>query len=406
MCNVTHVNSVTKITSKMGNRVKKDLLRRLKLEYISYCEGAMKIRRTLIAHVLGIVLWLLVTACFAQDPNLHIYLAFGQSNMSGVAPITEDDFVHNSRFLVLRSVDNSSQKMGEFYMATPPLGNSGAGIGPMDFFGRAMVDALPDSISVAVANVSIGGQSIDLFDKDRYQEYLKRTLREGESWWEPFLKEYGGNLYQRIVDLGNIAKRKGVIKGILFHQGEADAHRDDWPARVRKVYRDLMADLELDSTRVPFLMGEFVTSEVGGQMGWRNPVVARAVDMIPNAHLISAEGCPGLNEDGIYLHFTREGYEMLGKRYAETMLRLLNKSYEPRKGISFNEYISMQQTGRHFSIWGAPANARIKLFDLQGHMLGVLGGKGGELPPAVCGRTIAVVESSKRILARFVFDAD
>lgn len=366
----------------------------------------MKIRRTLIAQVLSIMLWLSVTVCFAQNPNLHIYLAFGQSNMSGVASITKDDFIHNPRFLVLRSVDMGSQKMGKFYMAAPPLGNSGAGIGPLDFFGRAMVDSLPDSIRVAVANVSIGGQSIDLFDKDRYQEYLKRTLKEGNSWWESYLKEYGGNLYQRIVDLGKIAKRKGVIKGILFHQGEADAYREDWSTRVKKVYHDLMTDLNLDSTKVPFLMGEFVTSDVGGQMGWRNPVVTKAAAKIPNAHVISARGCPGLNEDGIYLHFTREGYEMLGKRYADTMLKLLGKNNEPRKGLSFNEYISMQQTGRHFSILGAPANARIKLFDLQGNMLGVLNKKGGELPPAVCGRTIAVVESNRRILARFVFNAD
>jgi hypothetical protein len=366
----------------------------------------MKIRRTLIAQVLSIVLWLSVTVCFAQNPNLHIYLAFGQSNMSGVAPITKEDFIHNPRFLVLRSVNLSSQKMGKFYMATPPLGNSGAGIGPLDFFGRAMADSLPDSIRVAVVNVSIGGQSIDLFDKDRYQEYLKRSLKEGDSWWEPYLKEYGGNLYQRLVDLGEIAKRQGVIKGILFHQGEADALREDWPTRVRKVYRDLMADLKLDSTKVPFLMGEFVTSEMGGQMGWRNPTVERTVEMIPNAHLISAKGCPGLNENGIYLHFTREGYEMLGRRYADTMLKLLGEYSEPRKGLSFNEYISMQQTGRHFSIFGAPANARIKLFDLQGNVLGVLVGKGGELPPNACGRTIAVVESRRRILARFVFDVD
>ena len=365
----------------------------------------MKIRIKILAQV--IILWLSATVCFAQDQNLHVYLAFGQSNMSGVSPITKDDLTHNPRFLVLRAAEFPSQKMGRFYMASPPLGNSGAGIGPMDFFGRTMVDSLPDSIRVAIANVSIGGQSIDLFDKDRYQDYIELMLRETtDHWWVPYLEEYGGNMYQRLVDIGKIAKQKGVIKGILFHQGEADAYRDDWPVRVRKVYRDLMADLQLDSTKVPFLMGEFVTSEKGGQMGWRNPMVARAVEMIPNAHLISAKDCPAINENGIFIHFTREGYEMLGKRYAETMLRLLNKSYEPRKGISFSEYISMQQTGRHFTIFGAPANARIKLFDVQGNMLGVLGRKGGELPPAVCGRTIAVVESNRRILARFAFDAD
>ena len=35
---------------------------------------------------------------FAQDPNLHIYLAYGQSNMSGQATITDTDRQTNPRF--------------------------------------------------------------------------------------------------------------------------------------------------------------------------------------------------------------------------------------------------------------------------------------------------------------------
>ena len=31
----------------------------------------------------------LTAASFAQDPNLHIYLAYGQSNMSGQATVTD-----------------------------------------------------------------------------------------------------------------------------------------------------------------------------------------------------------------------------------------------------------------------------------------------------------------------------
>ena len=32
-----------------------------------------------------------VSLSFAQDPNLHIYLAYGQSNMSGQADVTAAD---------------------------------------------------------------------------------------------------------------------------------------------------------------------------------------------------------------------------------------------------------------------------------------------------------------------------
>ena len=55
--------------------------------------------------------------------------------------------------------------------------------------------------------------------------------------------------------------------------------------------------------------------------------------MIPNGHLISAAGCPALKEASYTLHFTRDGYETFGKRYAEKMLELL-KAMEPTPDTS------------------------------------------------------------------------
>ena len=277
-----------------------------------------------------ITLALFSVASLAQDPNLHIYLAYGQSNMQGVAPYIDADFETNPRFLVLRAADFSEQKVGEFYLAKPPMGNSQSMIGISDFFGRKMVKELPDSITVAVANVAIGGQSIDLFDKDRNAAYLDRMRSHGTTWWWiPLLNEYGGDVYKRHVEVGKIAKEKGVIKGILFHQGEADYNVPDWPQRVKKVYYDLIYDLGLDPKKTPILIGELAPE---GDFGWRNAAVKEAADRIPNGHLISAEGCTVLTETDpvdhtVYkLHYTREGYEKLGTRYAEKMIDLMKQA--------------------------------------------------------------------------------
>ena len=263
---------------------------------------------------------------FAQDPNLHIYLAYGQSNMSGQADVTDADRAEDPRFLVLRAANHSNQKVGEFYPAAPPMGHSASKVGIVDIFGRKMVKELPDSIKIAVANVAIGGQSIDLFDKDRNTAYVQSAKNKGDTWWIQYLDEYGGDLYKRIVEMGKIAKEKGVIKGFLFHQGEADYQMNDWPQRVKKVYDDLIKDLGLDSTQVPILVGELATTAAGGDLGWRNSAVAEAASLIPNGHLISAEGCPALKEPSYTLHFTRQGYETFGERYAEKMLELLKKA--------------------------------------------------------------------------------
>jgi alpha-beta hydrolase superfamily lysophospholipase len=267
-----------------------------------------------------------VSMSFAQDPNLHIYLAYGQSNMSGQADVTAADRAEDPRFLVLRAANHSNQKVGEFYPAAPPMGHSASKVGIVDIFGRKMVKELPDSIKIAVANVAIGGQSIDLFDKDRNTAYVQSAKNKGDTWWIQYLDEYGGDLYKRIVEMGKIAKEKGVIKGFLFHQGEADYQMNDWPQRVKKVYDDLIKDLGLDPTKVPILVGELATTAAGGDLGWRNSAVAEAAGLIPNGHLISAEGCPALKEPSYTLHFTRKGYETFGERYAEKMLELLKKA--------------------------------------------------------------------------------
>lgn len=273
---------------------------------------------------------LALSIAYAQepDPNLHIYIAYGQSNMSGQGEVSAADKTPDSRFLVLRAAKHSNQTVGEFYPAAPPMGHSQSKVGIVDVFGRTMVKNLPDSITVAVANIAIGGQSIDLFDKDRNAAYVQNAKNKNDTWWIQYLDEYGGDLYKRIIEMGEIAKKKGVIKGFLFHQGEADYQMSDWPKRVKKVYDDIIAELELDSTKVPILIGELATTAAGGDLGWRNSAVAEAADLIPNGHLISAEGCPALKEASYTLHFTREGYDMFGARYAEKMLEILKKEQD------------------------------------------------------------------------------
>ena len=375
-----------------------------------------------------LVMWLLSTSCFAQDPNLHIYLAYGQSNMSGQATVTDKDRVQDPRFLVLRAANHSNQKVGEFYPAAPPMGHSASKVGIADIFGRTMVANLPDSIKVAVANIAIGGQSIDLFDKDRNKAYVQNAKNKGDTWWIQYLDEYGGDVYKRIVEMGKIAKQKGVIKGFLFHQGEADYQMNDWPSRVKKVYDDLIAELELDPEKTPILIGELAPT---GDLGWRNDAVKQAADLIPNGHLISAQGCPALKETSYTLHFTREGYETFGKRYAETMLELL-KTMEPEvpvdtavadtlpqdtvvndtstndtvpgavRGVKLATGISMHVSGNRLVVAGAPAGARVRILDVQGNQLGVLGMQGGALPQIRAGRVLTIVESAggKRLLTR------
>ena len=114
---------------------------------------------------------LLATQTFSRNPNFHIYICFGQSNMEGQGAIETQDRTVDSRFKVLQAIDCSSlnRTKATWYPAIPPLCQCNTGLTPADYFGRTMVKYLPDSITVGVINVSVGGCDIRLFDKDLYQ---------------------------------------------------------------------------------------------------------------------------------------------------------------------------------------------------------------------------------------------
>ena len=255
------------------------------------------------------------------DPNFHIYLCFGQSNMEGNAAIEAKDRVGvDSRFRMMAAVNmsSSSRTKGNWYVAYPPLCRNNTGLTPADYFGREMVANLPEDIKVGVINVAVGGASIDLFDEDKCAAYIR-----GEAdWFKAYCREYNNNPFRELVNLAKKAQKVGVIKGMLLHQGCTNNGQQDWPVRVKRVYIRLLNELGLNEEECPLLIGELVRQNMGGVCYGHNTVIAKTKNVIPNSAVISSVSCPAAS-DG--LHFTAEGYRMIGKRYAETMLSLLDK---------------------------------------------------------------------------------
>lgn len=265
---------------------------------------------------LAMLLGSVVSVWAEPDPNFHIYLCFGQSNMEGQGNIENQDKSVDSRFQVLCSYDNcGNRKKGSWYDATPPLSCcSGAHLGPVDYFGRTLVKKLPEHIKVGVSVVAIAGCDIQLFEKENYKNY------RAESYMQGTIQSYGGNPYGRLVEMGKEAQKVGVIKGILLHQGETNTGQNNWPSRVKAVYNDLIKDLGLNADEVPLLVGEVVRTDQGGQCGSMNNIIANVPSTIPNSYVISAQG---LGHKGDNLHFSSASYRTLGERYAEQMLKVL-----------------------------------------------------------------------------------
>ncbi len=275
--------------------------------------------------LLSLVASLTVLNAPAQDKNFHIFLCFGQSNMEGNARIEPQDSVGVSdRFLNLSAVDfsNKSRKMGKWYKALPPLCRENTGLTPVDYFGRTLLEYLPEDHKVGIVHVAIGGISIDGFLPDRIDEYAKTA----PEWMVPMLAAYDGHPYDRLVAMGKIAKKKGVISGILMHQGETNTGDPEWPKNVKTVYENLLRDLKLNAEDVPLLVGEVVSADRGGQCAAHNAVIDTIARVIPTAHVIPADG---LTQNFDFLHFNANGYRELGRRYAAEMLKIWGIDYKP-----------------------------------------------------------------------------
>jgi hypothetical protein len=254
----------------------------------------------------------------AADPDFHVYLAFGQSNMEGFPGIEAQDRTGaDPRFQMLAAVDfaDLGRRQGQWYSAIPPLCRSSTGLCPADFFGRTMVARLPQRVRVGVLNVAVAGCKIELFDRDAYQAYAATVA----PWMTAIIAQYGGNPYQHLVDMARVAMQKGVIKGILLHQGESNTNDAAWPEKVAKIYRNLLADLKLDAARVPLFAGETVNADQNGATASVNEIIAQLPKVVPTAHVVSSKGCEARADR---LHFTPAGYRELGKRYAEAALAL------------------------------------------------------------------------------------
>lgn len=248
------------------------------------------------------------------DPNFHIYICIGQSNMEGnPRPEAQDLENVSPRFLTMQSVDCGDNKMGEWRTAVPPLARCHTGLTPADYFGRTMVQNLPEDVKVGVVMVAVAGCSIDMFDKDKCEAYTASAA----DWMKNIANEYGGNPYNRLIELCKKAQQDGVIKGILLHQGESNTNDENWPANVKKVYDDILSDLGLEAGSIPLLAGEVVSADQKGVCAGHNNVIQKLPETLPQAIVIPAYGCPAGRDR---LHFNVKGVRELGRRYAGAML--------------------------------------------------------------------------------------
>jgi lysophospholipase L1-like esterase len=92
---------------------------------------------------------------------------------------------------------------------------------------------------------------------------------------------------------------------------------------VKKIYGDIISDLNLDPKKVPLIAGETVGADQQGVCAHANPTINDIANHYPNTFVVSSEGCPPGDDN---VHFSSEGYREMGRHYARRYLEAIGVS--------------------------------------------------------------------------------
>lgn len=334
------------------------------------------------ALVFFFIAGLYVSPIFAEpDPNFHIYLLFGQSNMAG--PCNNQNATAQARDPQPADCDTTSRikvlawgdcnatsypcgslklnrKYDQWYTAFPPYHNCHEGIGPADYFGKTLLDSIRDDITIGFVPCALSGQNINVYVKG-----MNATIDEHTRPTNGGTKISSG-AYEWMVKRAKIAQQTGVIKGILLHQGEANAGEGDgWVSKVKNIVADLKNDLGLGD--IPFIAGELIQDPAADQGAKRlNPYVNKLPDQIPNCAVASSESFKLRAGDTWRLHFACDGIREFGRRYAAEFLKLADTNLVPRK--KDNTKVTFPGAKMSKTIINSTEGV-VRIYTLDGHLL-------------------------------------
>ena len=229
-----------------------------------------------------------------QPKNPDIYLLIGQSNMAGRAEIEEQDKDTLENVFLYTGISGK-----EWEKAANPLNKyssvrkdiSMQKLGPGYTFAGEMAKNGHGKQIGLVVNAK-GGTSIEE--------------------WKP-----GSVLYTEAINRAKMAMKSGTLKGILWHQGEANSSKpENYPEKIAELILSLRTDLGIFD--LPFVAGQL--SEDKPQRHDFNTMILRLPAIVSHTGVATTEGT--VTMEGT--HFNSASQRLLGERYAIEMMNLIH----------------------------------------------------------------------------------
>ncbi len=243
------------------------------------------------AMILLMALFTFPQVAESSESDYSLFLLLGQSNMAGRGVVEDQDTREDDRVFSLT-------KELAWVKAKDPIhfDKANVGVGPGLSFGRAVSMKFP-AMKIGLIPCAVGGTSI------------------GD--WHPgaFHKQTKTYPYDDAIKRALYAKKSGVIKAILWHQGESDRGKSvDYSTEISQLVSRLRIDLGDPS--VPVIAGELASF-----MNWQEaPTVKFNKDLraleagIDKFYVVSSDG---FVHGGDRLHYDSASARLLGQRFAE-----------------------------------------------------------------------------------------
>jgi hypothetical protein len=229
----------------------------------------------------------------------YLFLLAGQSNMAGRGIVEEQDRLPHPRVLAL-------DQGGDWVPAIDPIhfDKPFAGVGPGRTFGITLAEADP-TVTVRLIPCATGGSPLSAW-------------RPGEFW-----DQTRSHPYDDTISRTRRAMEDGVLKGILWHQGEGDCNAEsarDYAANLEALISRLRKDLEAPG--VPFIIGQlgpFLDNAASPYVVRVNDAHISVAQKIDGAGFVASTGLTSVGDN---LHFDARSQREFGRRYAEVYQRL------------------------------------------------------------------------------------
>ncbi len=252
--------------------------------------------------ILIVFLILLIAGClqpFAKEPEFHLYILAGQSNMAGRGKLEAQDIEPHPHVFVLDANDQWQPAVEPLHFDKPGM----VGVGPGLAFGKAMAQHKPN-VKIGLIPCAAGGSPISSWFPGGYHDQTK------------------SHPYDDAIRRAKVAKQSGTIKGILWHQGESDSKPDRvevYEAKLKTVIANFRRDL--GDEELPFIvgkLGDFVVAQ-NPNAGEINNIFEHLPQTVPHT---ACTDVTGLTPKSDNIHFNTESARTLGRRYAEHVLKL------------------------------------------------------------------------------------